>query len=67
MNIYDLKTVREATIIGGNMSTNIYQIPVDQNGVIPDYLGKDRVIREDGKLLVFDTKEEYDDYINSLF
>jgi hypothetical protein len=65
MNTYDLKSVEEATIINGNLSVTTTQLPIDNQGNIPDYISKDRVIQDD-KMLVFDTHQEYIDYINNI-
>lgn len=65
MNTYNLKTVQESVIINGNLSTTTYTIPVDLDNSIPNYLNKNRVIKED-KMLVFDTEQEYLDYLNVL-
>jgi hypothetical protein len=62
MNAYNLKDVIETSLPQG--SSTIYQVPVDSLGNIPDYLNKDRII-EDGQMLVFDTRQEYLDYLNS--
>ena len=62
MNTYDLKEVAETEIPQG--ATTYYQVPIDILGNIPDYLNKDRVIRN-GQMLVFDTKQEYLDYLES--
>jgi hypothetical protein len=64
MNTYNLKTVNEATIIGDNLSTISYVIPIDDLGNIPDYLAKDRIIKN-GQMLVFNTRQEYLDYLES--
>jgi len=65
MKIYNLKEVEEASIFRGE-TTNItsYKYPVDENGNVPDYLGKDRVIKEE-QMIVFDTRQEYLDYRSS--
>jgi len=65
MNTYNLKTVQESVVINGNLSTTTYTIPVDIDNSIPNYLNKNRVIKED-KMLVFDTEQEYLDYFNVL-
>lgn len=65
MNTYNLKSVEEATIINGNLSVITSQLPIDDQGNIPDYISKDRVIQDD-KMLVFDTHQEYIDYINNI-
>jgi hypothetical protein len=66
MKAYSLKYVYESRIIGPNMSTTEYQIPVDEFDVTPsDYLIKDRIIKDDQQLLVFDTRQEYLDYLAS--
>ena len=65
MNTYDLKSVEEATIINGNLSVTTTQLRIDDQGNIPDYISKDRVIKDD-QMLVFDTHQEYIDYINNI-
>jgi hypothetical protein len=65
MNTYNLKSVEEATIVNGNLSVTTTQLPIDNQGNVPDYISKDRVIQDD-KMLVFDTHQEYIDYINNI-
>ena len=65
MNTYNLKSVEEATIVNGNLSVTTTQLPIDNQGNVPDYISKDRVIQYD-KMLVFDTHQEYIDYINNI-
>jgi hypothetical protein len=65
MTTYNLKAVEEATIVGTNINTYYIKVPIDDNGLIPDYLTKDRVIVDD-QMLVFDTHQEYLDYINQV-
>ena len=65
MTTYNLKVAEEATIIGTNINTYYTKVPIDENGLIPDYLTKDRVIVND-QMLVFDTHQEYLDYINQV-
>lgn len=61
--IYNFKTVKETTIVSGSQMTQDFQIPIDDLGVVPfDYLYKFRVIK-DNQMLVFDTEQEYNDYI----
>jgi len=62
MTTYNLKTVEESTITNGNLSTTFYIIPIDDRGIVPDYINKDRVIQND-YMLVFDTHQEYLDYL----
>lgn len=63
MNTYTLKTVEESTISGGTISTTYYTIPVDNSNIpITDYHSKFRVI-VDNQMLVFDTEQEYRDWI----
>jgi len=62
MTTYNLKTVEESTITNGNLSTTFYIIPIDDQGIVPDYINKDRVIQND-HMLVFDTHQEYLDYL----
>ena len=65
MNTYELKTVEETTIIGTGMGSTTYQVPVDQNGNIPlDYQHKNRVIIDNTTMIVFDTEQEYKDWID---
>lgn len=66
MNTYNLTTVEESTIAEGNLMTTSYTIPVDSNGNPADYLSKFRIIKN-GQMMVFDTEQEYRDYlINNL-
>jgi len=64
MNTYNLKTVEEAFYINNSLSTTTYQIPVDDQGNTPAYLDKFRLVTG-GQMLVFDTRQEYLDYLNS--
>jgi hypothetical protein len=68
MITYDLTTVEEATITSlpdgaYGVSTTSYIIPIDQNGSPVEYLTKFRIIK-DNQMLVFDTEQEYRDYLN---
>ena len=65
MNTYNLKSVEEATVRNGNLSVTTIQVPVNDQGNVPDYISKDRMIQDD-KMLVFDTHQEYIDYINNI-
>lgn len=66
MNTYIFKTVKETTIVGGSMMTQENKVPIDDLGNVPiDYLHKNRVIKGE-QLLVFDTEQEYNDYINNV-
>lgn len=60
MNTYELKEVAETTL--PQQSTSYSQVPIDPLGNIPDYLNKDRVIHN-GQMIVFDTRQEYLDYL----
>ena len=63
MNTYNLTTVEESTINGGSRSTTYFAIPVDGNNVpVTDYHLKFRVIA-DGQMHVFDTEQEYRDWL----
>jgi len=63
MNTYTLITIEETTINGISISGTVYQVPIDQNGDIPtNYLAKNRVIKN-GEMLVFDTEQEYRDWL----
>jgi hypothetical protein len=64
MNTYNLKTVEEAFYINNSLSTTTYQIPVDDQGNIPAYLDKFRLVTG-GQMLVFDSEQEYRNYITS--
>jgi hypothetical protein len=64
MNTYNLKTVEEAFYINNSLSTTTYQIPVDDQGNTPAYLDKFRLVTG-GQMLVFDTEQEYRNYIAS--
>ena len=67
MNTYRLITVQETTLIGTGMSSTSFQIPVDEfNNVPSDYLNKNRIIADSSQMLVFDTEQEYLDYINQI-
>lgn len=63
MNTYNLKTVEESAISGGSRSTTYYTFPVDGNNTpITDYHSKFRVITEN-EMIVFDTEQEYRDWL----
>ena len=63
MNTYTLITIEETTINGISISGTTYQVPIDQNGDIPaNYLAKNRVIKN-GEMHVFDTEQEYRDWL----
>mgnify|MGYP003339545562 CR=1 FL=1 len=62
MNIYNLSTVEQSTISDGNISTTYYQFPIDINGNPVEYLSKFRIIK-DGQMVVFDTEQEYRDWL----
>jgi hypothetical protein len=68
MITYDLTTVEEATITplpdgAYGVSTTSYTMPIDQNRNPVEYLTKFRIIK-DNQMLVFDTEQEYRDYLN---
>jgi hypothetical protein len=66
MNTYTLITIEETTIAGDNISSVYYTIPVDNNNnPVTDYTTKNRILRNN-QMLVFDTYEEYRNYIESL-
>lgn len=59
MTEYELKTITETTIGGLTMSGTTYQIPIDSQGNVPsEYQYKNRIMKG-GKMLVFDTEQEY--------
>lgn len=63
MNTYELTTVEETSIIGTNISSTTYTLPVDGLGNVPaNYMNKFRVVK-DNQMLVFDTEQEYRDWI----
>lgn len=64
MNIYTMKTIEEASVHEIAVSTTTFSVPVDSLGNIPEYLNKDRIIK-DGQMLVFDTRQEYLDYLSA--
>ena len=67
MNTYRLITVQETTLIGTGMSSTAFQIPIDEFNNVPfDYLNKNRIIADGSQMLVFDTEQEYLDYINQI-
>ena len=65
MNTYQLITIQESTIIGTGMASTSFQIPIDQNGNTPvDYQHKNRVIIDNTSMIVFDTEQEYKDWVD---
>jgi hypothetical protein len=64
MQTYTLITVEESTINLMGRSGMTYKIPVDNNGnTVTDYLSKNRVIYNDNQMIVFDTEQEYVDWL----
>ena len=68
MNTYNLTTVEEALLTdlpegATGASTTIYTIPVDSGGNPVEYLTKFRIIK-DNQMLIFDTEQEYKDYLS---
>jgi hypothetical protein len=64
MNTYSLITVEEMYITeGGSISTTIYTIPVNNGIPVTDYVTKFRIL-QNNQMLVFDTEQEYKDYLN---
>ena len=64
MNTYNLITIKESTINDSSFSTTTYQIPVTSGGTsVTDYGDKNR-IWINNQLIVFDTQEEYDEWIS---
>lgn len=64
MRTYSLKTIEETNITGSDITKKIDSVPVDEQGNIPEYLNKWR-IRKDNQMLVFDTQQEYSDYLSA--
>ena len=63
MTTYNLKEVEEASIGMGGYNTTVYLIPIDSQGnPVTDYQWKDRVLKN-GQMIVFDTRQEYLDYL----
>ena len=63
MNTYNLTTVEEAIIIAGCITTTFNTLPIDGNGnAVTDYTHKFRAIK-DGQMIVFDTEQEYRDWL----
>jgi hypothetical protein len=64
MNTYTLTTIEEMHITeSGNITTTTYMIPVNNGTPVTDYVSKFRIIK-DNEMLVFDSEQEYRDYVN---
>jgi hypothetical protein len=64
METYTLKTVEQSVLINGSLSSTSYDIPVDSQGKVPDYIDKFRLITN-GQMFVFDTEQEYRDWLQN--
>jgi hypothetical protein len=65
MNTYSLTTVEEMHITeDGSISITTYTLPVNNGTPVTDYISKFRIINNN-QMLVFDTEQEYRDYLSS--